>query len=158
MACRSTGAPPEWFDHAAVIGPLAQFNGADHWVPHPVREGVVLVGDAAAASDPSFGCGLSLTLLGIRQLRDRLVASEDWKAATHRYAYEHDRSYGVVRRITNWFTELLYSTGRAADERRTRVLPRLVTEPERAPDIVGLGPASPCDEAVRRFLLGEDET
>lgn len=157
MACRTTGAPPEWFDHAAVIGPLAQFNAADHWVPHPAREGVVLVGDAAAASDPCYGCGLSLTLLGIRQLRDCLVASEDWGAAIHRYACEHDRSYGVVRRVTNWLTELLYSTGHAADERRARVLPRLAAEPERAPDVVGLGPASPSDEATRRFLLGEDQ-
>ncbi len=30
-------------------------------------------------------------------------------------------------------------------------------EPERAPDIVGLGPASPSDEAARRFVLGEDD-
>ena len=156
-ACRATGAQAEWFNQATVVGPLAQFNAADHWVDHPARDGVVLVGDAASASDPCFGCGLSMTLLGVRQLRDCLLASEDWDAAIDQYAREHDVSYGVVRRITNWLTELLYSTGHAADERRARVLPRLAAEPQRAPDIVGLGPASPSDDATRRFVLGEDE-
>ncbi len=156
-ACRSTGAPAEWFSQATVIGPLAQFNAADHWVDYPAREGVVLLGDAAAASDPCYGCGLSLTLLGVRQLRDCLLTSEDWDAAIDQYAREHDRSYSVVRRVTNWLTELLYSTGHTADERRARVFPRLAAEPHRAPDIIGLGPASPSDEAARRFLLGENE-
>jgi 2-polyprenyl-6-methoxyphenol hydroxylase-like FAD-dependent oxidoreductase len=156
-ACRATGAPAEWFDGATVVGPLAEFSGADHWVDHPARGGVVLVGDAASALDPSFGCGLSMTLLGVRQLRDCLLASDDWGAAIDQYAREHDQAYGVVRRITNWLTELLYSTGHAADERRARVFPRLAAEPERAPDLVGLGPASPSDDAARRFVLGEDD-
>ncbi len=154
-ACRATVAPANWFDEAAVIGPLAQFNAADHWVDHPVRPGLVLLGDAAAASDPSFGCGLSLALLGVHQLRDRLLANDDWDTAAEQYARDHAESYGAVHRITSWFAELLYSIGPAADERRARVLPRLAAEPERAPDVVGLGPASPSDDAARRFLLGE---
>jgi menaquinone-9 beta-reductase len=156
-ACRSTGAQAEWFNQATIVGPLAQFNAAEHWVDHPAREGVVLIGDAASASDPCFGCGLSLTLLGVRQLRDCLLANEDWDVAIDQYAREHDHSYGALRRVTNWFTELLYSAGHAADERRARVLPRLAAEPQRAPDIVGLGPASPSDDATRRFVLGEDD-
>jgi hypothetical protein len=36
------------------------------------------------------------------------------------------------------------------------VLPRLKAEPERVPDLVGLGPEAPSDEETRRFLLGED--
>lgn len=155
-ACRATGAPPEWFEEAEVVGPLAQFSGADHWVEHAARDGVVLVGDAAAASDPSFGCGLSLTLLSVRQLRDRLAATEDWEAATDEYARDQSRGYGVVHRITSWFRELTYRTGAAADARRARVLPRLAAEPERVPDIVGLGPASPSDDRARRLVLGEE--
>jgi 2-polyprenyl-6-methoxyphenol hydroxylase-like FAD-dependent oxidoreductase len=156
-ACRDTGAPSEWFDTATIVGPLAQFNGADHWVDQPAHGGVALIGDAASASDPSFGCGLSLALLGVRQLRDCLFASENWDIAIEQYAREHDHAYGVVRRLTNWLTELLYGAGSAADQRRARVFPRLAAEPERAPDIVGLGPASPSDEAARRFVLGEDD-
>ncbi len=155
-ACRGTVAPADWFEEATVIGPLAQFNAADHWVDHSARPGLALLGDAAAASDPCFGCGLSLTLLGVHQLRDRLLANDDWDTAIEQYARDHAESYGAVHRITNWFAELRYSIGPAADERRARVLPRLAAEPERAPDIVGLGPASPSDDAARRFVLGEE--
>lgn len=48
-----TGAPAEWYVGARAVGPLATFDGADTWVGHPYKEGVVLVGDAAAASDPT---------------------------------------------------------------------------------------------------------
>src|SRR2546425_1570392 len=70
--CRSTGVPAVWFDGARTMGPLAEFNGADRWVDKPARNGVVLIGDAAAASDPDFGAGLSLTLLDVLYLRDCL--------------------------------------------------------------------------------------
>ena len=156
-ACRGTGAPAEWFDGANIVGPLAQFDGADHWVDHPAGRGVALIGDAAAASDPSFGCGLSLALLSVHQLRDHLLANDDWSAALDQYARDHDQSYDVVHRITGWFRELNYSTGPAADARRARVLPRLAAEPQRAPDVVGLGPESPSDDAARRFVLGEND-
>jgi menaquinone-9 beta-reductase len=35
---------------------------------------MALIGDAAAASDPSWGEGLSLTLRDVRLLRDSLIA------------------------------------------------------------------------------------
>ena len=154
-ACRNTGAPAAWFDQATIAGPLAQFNGADHWVDHPAKEGVVLVGDAAAASDPSYGCGLSLTLMGVRHLRDCLLSIPDWRAASEQYAREHARYYGAVHRITSWFRVLRWSTGPAADERRSRMLVRAAAEPSRMPDLLGLGPEAPSDEATRRFILGE---
>jgi menaquinone-9 beta-reductase len=81
--CRSTGAPTEWYAEARPAGPLAEFNGADHWVDRPARDGVVLVGDAAAATDPDWGTGLSLTLLDVLHLRDSLCSSSDWDAAIH---------------------------------------------------------------------------
>ncbi len=154
-ACRATGAPAEWFDNAAVAGPLAQFNAADHWVEHPAQAGVVLIGDAAAASDPSYGCGLSLALMGVRHLRDCLVSTPDWRLASEQYAREHPRYYGAVHRITHWFRELRWSTGPAADERRTAALARFAAEPARMPDLLGLGPEAPSDEETRRYLLGE---
>jgi 8-oxo-dGTP pyrophosphatase MutT (NUDIX family) len=48
---------------------LFQFGGFNplHYV---FFAGVVLVGDASATSDPSWGCGLSLTLRDVRVLRD----------------------------------------------------------------------------------------
>ena len=77
-ACAETGAPPAWFARARVLGPLASFEACDRWVERPHREGVALIGDAAAATDPTFGDGLSLTLRDVRTLRDRLLATSDW--------------------------------------------------------------------------------
>ena len=48
-----SGAPAEWYTGAKAVGPLATFDGADTWVEHPYKEGLVLIGDAAASSDPA---------------------------------------------------------------------------------------------------------
>ncbi|HZP43387.1 MAG TPA: FAD-dependent monooxygenase [Candidatus Binatia bacterium] len=63
------GVPGHCYAGARAAGPLATFDCADTWVDHPYRDGLVLVGDAAASSDPTFGQGLSLTLRDVRVLR-----------------------------------------------------------------------------------------
>lgn len=55
------GMPADFFKSAKVAGPLASFSGADEWVNHPYYNGIALIGDAAATSDPSWGQGLSLS-------------------------------------------------------------------------------------------------
>jgi menaquinone-9 beta-reductase len=47
------------------IGPLASFDVSDTWVEHPYRDGVALLGDAAATTDPTYGQGL-LSLYAVR--------------------------------------------------------------------------------------------
>ena len=149
-ACVEAGADPAWFADAEAVGPLAAFEGADSWVDHPYRAGVALVGDAAAACDPSWGCGLSLTLRDARTLRDLLLAGDDWDAAGHAYAAAHDRYYAALHRLEHWRTALV-EIGPEADARRARVLPRLAaTPPGGAPDLVGLGPDGPSDVATLR--------
>jgi 2-polyprenyl-6-methoxyphenol hydroxylase-like FAD-dependent oxidoreductase len=142
--CLEHGAPETWFDGATLTGPLAQFQGADIWVNHPAMDGVVLIGDAAAKPDPTYGTGLSLTLTDVRTLRDELVANSDWDAAVHSYAEEHDRYYQALHAVESWFTDLLWDQGPKADARRLQIVPKL--EKRGAPDIVGLGPESPTDE------------
>jgi 2-polyprenyl-6-methoxyphenol hydroxylase-like FAD-dependent oxidoreductase len=154
--CVKAGAPAEWYDGAEAVGPLASFEGADHWVDHPYREGVVLVGDAAAASDPTWGQGTALTARDVRVLRDELLADDDWDAAAHRYATEHDRHYGVVHTVDSWMTDLLMEVGPHADAVRARALPLLAQDPTRVPDQFGEGPESACDETARRRLFGDD--
>jgi 2-polyprenyl-6-methoxyphenol hydroxylase-like FAD-dependent oxidoreductase len=151
------GMPRDWFDGAEAVGPLASFEGAEHWVAHPYREGVVLVGDAAGASDPSFGCGLSLTLRDVRTLRDALCggAAAGRDQACHAYAESHDGYYGAVRRITGWLRTLACDPRPEAAAIRARALPRLAAEPDRALDIVGVGPDGPSDEAARKRFHGE---
>ena len=111
-----TGAPAEFFAGARASGPLATFSGADTWVEHPYKDGVVLVGDAAASSDPTWGQGLSLTVRDVRVLQDQLLSHDDWEVAGHAYAEAHDRHYGVIHTVDNWFTELLMETGPEARE------------------------------------------
>jgi 2-polyprenyl-6-methoxyphenol hydroxylase-like FAD-dependent oxidoreductase len=116
----------------------------------------VLIGDAAAASDPSFGSGLSLTLRDVRVLRDCLVSSSDWAVAAAAYAEEHDVYYSRLHRIHGWFRELWFGTGEEVETLRRRAFPRIAQDPTRIPDFIGLGPEAPSDEAARQRFFGED--
>ena len=151
----NAGAPREWFDQVEVAGPLASFDCAEVWVNHPYRAGVTLVGDAAATSDPTFGCGQSLTLRDVRVLSNLLLTEENWEAASHAYAAEHDRYFSSLHKILGWMTELLYEPGPAATSRREKAFVWLAEDPRRIPDIVGLGPEAPSDESAYLNLFGE---
>jgi 2-polyprenyl-6-methoxyphenol hydroxylase-like FAD-dependent oxidoreductase len=150
--CVESGTPADWFAAAQLAGPLATFEGADLWVDHPYRDGVVLVGDAAGASDPSWGCGLSLTLRDVRTLRDKLCGNDDWAAAADDYAAERERSFQTLRTLEHWMTEVLYGLGPDADRIRALALPQLAQGS--GPDLTGNGPVFPTDEAARIRFLG----
>jgi 2-polyprenyl-6-methoxyphenol hydroxylase-like FAD-dependent oxidoreductase len=154
--CKGTGVPESWFAGAESIGPLAEFQGADCWVESPARNGIALIGDAAASSAPSWGCGLSLTLLDVEHLANALRASDDWGVALDRYAKEHDEYYSALSRILGWMTELTWTPGPEADERRGRVFPRMMADPRGFPDSIGLGPFGPNDDQARKLVLGLD--
>ena len=148
-------APAEFYAGAKPVGPLASFSGADTWVNHPYRDGVVLIGDAAAASDPTYGQGLQLTLRDVRVLRDHLVANEDWDAAAHAYAREHDWHYGVIHAVDNSMNELLLTPGPDASARRAKAFALIAEDPTRVLDHGFSGPEMPFDETVRQRYLGE---
>jgi 2-polyprenyl-6-methoxyphenol hydroxylase-like FAD-dependent oxidoreductase len=113
-------ATPEFYAGVRPAGPLASYSGADSWVDHPYRDNVVLVGDAAASSDPTYGQRLSLTLRDICVLRDQLLATLDCDAAANTYAREQDSYYCVTHRVDNWLTDLLLTPGPQAAARRDR--------------------------------------
>lgn len=150
------GAPAEWYAGVRAIGPLATFDGTDSWVDHPYKEGVVLIGDAAATSDPAWGQGLSLTVRDVRVLRDSLLSQENWDEAGHAYAEAHDRHYGVIHTVDNWLSQMLFDIGPEAEARRARALPLLAKDPTRIPDHISSGPDLPADETVRRRFFGEE--
>jgi 2-polyprenyl-6-methoxyphenol hydroxylase-like FAD-dependent oxidoreductase len=152
----ATGMPQEFFQGATPAGPLATFEGADCWVDHPYGDGLALVGDAAASSDPSWGQGLSLTLRDVRVLRDALLASDDWDAAGHTFASEHDRYFDVLHTVEDWLTQFFMEIGPAADARRGRAFPLIAQDPTRQPDALFSGPDHPVDESTRRRFFGED--
>jgi 2-polyprenyl-6-methoxyphenol hydroxylase-like FAD-dependent oxidoreductase len=155
-ASEQIGMPPEFYATARPAGPLATFDGADSWVPHPYANGVALIGDAAATSDPTWGQGMSLTLRDVRALRDALLATSDWNAAGHAYAAEHDRHYDIIHRVDGWYADLFMEPGHEADARRMRALPLAAQDPTRFPDPPMSGPEAPHDDAVRRRFFGEE--
>ncbi len=150
------GVPAEFYVNTRAVGPLASFSGADHWVDHPYAAGIVLIGDAAASSDPSWGQGLSLTLRDVRVLRDALLGAEDWDQAGHQYAREHDRYYGAVHTWEDWCTSFFYDRGDQAGARRAKAIPLMMEDPSRFPDHLYSGPELPLDEGVRRRFFGEE--
>jgi 2-polyprenyl-6-methoxyphenol hydroxylase-like FAD-dependent oxidoreductase len=151
-----SGFSPEWFAGARAIGPLATFDGAASWAPHPYHAGIVLIGDAAGASDPTWGQGLSLTLRDVRVLRDQLLNQQDWDAAGHAYAQEHDRHFNVINTVNNYQTEMFFAAGEEAHARRMRALPLMAQEPTRRLDHNFGGPDLPFNETVRRRFFGEE--
>jgi 2-polyprenyl-6-methoxyphenol hydroxylase-like FAD-dependent oxidoreductase len=151
-----SGAPAEWYEGVKAAGPLATFDGADVWVEHPYQGGVVLIGDAAATSDPTWGQGLSLTVRDARVLRDALLNHADWDVAGHAYAAEHDRYYGVIHRVEEWLSQLFLEIGPVGEARRAKALPLIAQDPTRAPDHMMGGPELPADETVRRRFFGEE--
>jgi 2-polyprenyl-6-methoxyphenol hydroxylase-like FAD-dependent oxidoreductase len=153
---KRTGMNPEFCDGVKTAGPLATFDGAEAWVEHPYRDGVALIGDAAAASDPTWGQGLSLTLRDARVLRDQLLSTEDWHAAGSAYAQEHDRYAGVNHAVNLWFAELYLETGPLADARRARALPLIAKDPTRQPDAGFSGPDITANEALKKRFFAED--
>ena len=151
-----SGAPAEWYDGARAIGPLASFASDDTWVAHPYHNGVVLVGDAAASNDPMYGQGLSLTLRDVRVLWQHLTANDDWHAACHAYAADHDTYFDALHSFSHWFESIFYRTGREANLLRARVLPLLSKDRSRMPDYFMSGPDKPITEETRQRMFGED--
>jgi 2-polyprenyl-6-methoxyphenol hydroxylase-like FAD-dependent oxidoreductase len=150
------GAPREWYDGIEATGPLAEFESSDSWVRTPGKRGVALVGDAAWATNPCWGNGLSKTLLDVEALSRCLLATDDWDAAAARYGAEHADYAGKLHDILSWMTELVWTGGPEADARRMKVFPAMKLNPMAYPDAIGMGPFGPCDETARRLLLGLD--
>lgn len=152
-----SGMPAEYFEGARHAGPLATFAGNYAWADPPYRDGLALVGDAAATSDPTWGQGMSLTLRTVRGLRDALCATDDRERAGTVYAEEFARYWGTVRTVEQWFTDLFFGKGPEADAVRGRVLPRLAKGEGSLHECFMSGPdAEPADETARRRFFAED--
>jgi len=63
----------QW-DTARVAGPCATFPGEDSRAPHPLADGVVLVGDAAGYENPLEGQGLSMALQDVHDVSVALLS------------------------------------------------------------------------------------
>ncbi len=148
---RDAGVPAEWLAGAQLHGPLATFDGSHRWIQRPYRDGIVLVGDAAGASDPAWGSGLGRTLRDVRLLRDALVADTDWDTAAGAYAEQHDDFFDRLRDAEHLSAAALLSPGPDGTARRNRALEIFDAVPEL--ETWTYGPEAHCDDDVRSQLL-----
>jgi len=152
---RTTGFPHFYDGDVRCIGPLASFTCSEDWVQHPYKDGVALIGDAAATSDPVFGQGMSLTLRDVRTLSEKLLANSDWDSAGHDYANEHQRYFSVIHTSCVWLRQVLMEQGPEADQRRAMAMPLITEDPTRIPDHIISGPELPINDSVRAHFFGE---
>jgi len=150
------GIPGEWLENLAPHGIFETFDGAHRWITNPTRGNCVLIGDAAAASDPVWGNGLSRTLRDVRLLRDWLLEFKDWSRAADAYAADHDDFFQRLRRAERLNATLHFSMGERAESRRQRAYTLMDQNPELNPDVAGLGPEARCSDHVINTLLGEE--
>lgn len=140
---------------AECIGPLATFDANDSWVKHPYRNGVALIGDAAATSDPSPGQGMAISFRDARVLRDHLLATPDWDRAADAYASEHDNYFATCHTATVWQRQVFQEQTPEARLRRQKAMPLIAEDPTRVPDYLFSGPDLPMDDSVRARFFGE---
>jgi 2-polyprenyl-6-methoxyphenol hydroxylase-like FAD-dependent oxidoreductase len=142
------------------VGPLAFFPGTNTWADRIAGDGVVLIGDAAMATDPSVGHGLALVFRDVRELRDLLLDGDDWQAAITEFAERKRRYQEPVRCYALWLTEALLATGPEVPHRMERFQKARELDPEMCgyDAITFDGPTDgmPTDEAMRRHFFGED--
>jgi menaquinone-9 beta-reductase len=150
--------PEGAFARARAVGPAAFFPGIDLYSDRIAGEGIVLIGDAAGANDPSQGQGMSLALRDVRELRDLLVAG-DWQTAIEEFARRRPSWYEPLRAYALWEGPLFTDVGPEADAARARQRRAAQRDPWRNGygAINALGPEGlPVTEAARRHFLGDD--
>jgi 2-polyprenyl-6-methoxyphenol hydroxylase-like FAD-dependent oxidoreductase len=141
-----------------AVGPAAFFPGADIFADRLAGDGIVLIGDAAGANDPSQGQGVSLVFKDARELSRLLLTGDDWPAAIEEFARQRPRWYEPLRAYAAWEGPLVVGVGTEADVARAKA--------ERARELDPLlggyslihsaGPDGlPVTEAARGHYLGE---
>jgi menaquinone-9 beta-reductase len=140
-------------------GPIGFFANCDTWASQVAGNGVVLVGDAAGAPDPTIGHGTALLLHDVRALSEALLTEHDWSAAYAAFAHRREQYYAVIRAVDLWKNQLRMDHGEEAD----RLREGNARAKERDPALGGFellearGPDGlVADEVARRQYFGED--
>jgi menaquinone-9 beta-reductase len=150
--CFPEGALPD----AEPAGPMGFFPNADTPIDPIAGDGIVLIGDAAGANDPTQGHGLSLVFRDVRVLRD--LIAHDIESAPDGFADQRKAYYHVLRTHAAWAAPLLTDTGETAEALRAQV--RRAREIDPAAEGYGMlfakGPDGlQTDEETRRRFYGE---
>ncbi len=151
--------PAGTLDGIRAVGPAGFFPGADVFASRVAGDGIVLIGDAAGANDPTQGQGLSLVFKDVSELSQRLLSLPDWREAAEDFANCRPRWYEPLRAYAMWQGPLFIGVGAVADAARERAEWARERDPLRGGYAVihTAGPDGlPVDEAARRHFLGED--
>lgn len=159
VAACAADLPAGALAEATPAGPVGFFPGIDVWSDVVAADGLVLVGDAAGANDPSQGHGLSLAFRDARELRDLLLDGADWSVAIAAFAARRVGYVAPLRAHARWAGVLTTERGEEADARRERVARARETDPG-AGGFAGIYAFGPdglvADEAARRRFFGEE--
>jgi 2-polyprenyl-6-methoxyphenol hydroxylase-like FAD-dependent oxidoreductase len=109
--------PEGALDGARQAGPIGYHATSDTWASRIAGNGVVLIGDAAGAPDPSQGHGTALLFRDARELSELLMAERDWDGAIAEFATRRRTYFEVILEYDRW-PNLLAEEGAAADRRR----------------------------------------
>ena len=125
--------PEGALSNAKQAGPVGFFPNSCIWASELVGHGVVLIGDAAGAPDPSQGHGTSLVFWDVRQLSELLLESTNWDGAIRSFAERRRHVYNVIRTIDHWW-QIFFDT---SDEATRRLEGHLLAR-EHDPTVGGL--------------------
>jgi 2-polyprenyl-6-methoxyphenol hydroxylase-like FAD-dependent oxidoreductase len=145
---------------ATPVSPCATYPNEDAWVDVPVRDGIVLIGDAAGWNDPITGQGVSIALRDVRIVSEVLQAGGDWSAeAFTPYVEERRERMRRLRFGASLQTAIYNEFGTDATTRRLRAWARFAIQPELSLPLVAamIGPEVPPPESfteeTRRRIL-----
>ena len=155
----AAGAMPAGaLDDVQSEGPIGFFPNSDIWASRIAGDGIVLIGDAAGAADPTQGHGTSLLFRDVRELSDLLLAERDWRLAVAEFEVRRRRYYDVILAYDRWVSLRNYGVGEAADRAREGHKRAEQADPSLGGFgvIEGRGPDGlVADEAARRMYFGE---
>ena len=129
--------------NSTPASPCIAYPNFDAWVDTPVKEGVVLIGDAAGRNDPIIGQGLSVTHRDVRLVRDAMLSENNWCTGMFDdYIAERKERMSRLRIIARVSSIRDAAFGEAGKKLRHEIHERTVQNPDLGAPLSGafLGP------------------
>lgn len=142
--------------NATPASPCITYPNNDAWIDSPVREGVVLIGDAAGRNDPIIGQGLSITHRDVRLVRDALLGDKVWTTNTFSdYVVERKERMSRLRTSARLTSLRDSAFGAAGKKLRREIHERITKQPDLAAPMIAAftGPESfPAEVFADEFV------
>lgn len=116
--------------NATPASPCIAYPNFDAWQDSPVRQGVVLVGDAAGRNDPIIGQGLSITHRDVRLVSEIVLSHPDGPWDFTPYVQERQERMSRLRTSARLTSLRDSAFGDAGKRLRERMHATLQAEPE----------------------------